>query len=124
MEDITTDFIYARLHGANYKQGYPPEALQRWAEKLRAWGNGDSPASPQLISAPAPSQPQGRDVFAYFDNEDKIRAPHEAQTVAHLLGIGPAPPPFPEKADSSEEELKKASQSWQALRQWRAGKDR
>jgi uncharacterized protein YecE (DUF72 family) len=96
MEDITSDFIYARLHGSTFKQGYPMEALQKWTDKLRAWEKGDSPASPHLITAPADRQPQGRHVFAYFDNEDKIRAPHEAQTVSHLLGIGPEPPPLPE----------------------------
>ena len=33
-----------------------------------------------------------RDVFVYFDNDVKTRAPYDAMRLAHLLGLGPEPP--------------------------------
>ncbi len=42
MEDITSDFIYARLHGDAqlYVSGYTDTALQEWARKIRIWRDG------------------------------------------------------------------------------------
>lgn len=39
MEEVTTDFMYVRLHGDAelYVSGYTPAALSRWASKIRAW---------------------------------------------------------------------------------------
>ena len=33
----------------------------------------------------------GRDAFVYFDNDVKVRAPYDAMSLAHLLGLGPKP---------------------------------
>ena len=79
MQDITADFVYMRLHGDKelYKSGYSDRALDRWAERIRAWHR------------PASSKP--RDVYCYFDNTDvKLRAPVDAQTLMRKLGIKPA----------------------------------
>jgi uncharacterized protein YecE (DUF72 family) len=67
VEEVTSDFMYARLHGADelYTSGYTDEALARWAEKVRRWLASDL------------------DVFVYFDNDAKVRAPYDAQA---LLG--------------------------------------
>ncbi len=37
-EDVTSDFVYVRLHGDKrlYVSGYGPAALDRWAERIRS----------------------------------------------------------------------------------------
>ncbi len=69
IEEQTADFSYLRLHGAEelYSSGYSDEALDGWADKVRAWG-------------------QGRDVFVYFDNDVKVRAPFDAMGLMRRLG--------------------------------------
>ncbi|MCU1689636.1 MAG: hypothetical protein JWN20_1564, partial [Jatrophihabitantaceae bacterium] len=69
--DVTSDFVYARLHGADelYVSGYTDDALDMWAGRVREWLGG------------------GRDVFVYFDNDVKVRAPFDAQGLATRLGI-------------------------------------
>jgi uncharacterized protein YecE (DUF72 family) len=71
MEDQTSDFAYARLHGAEelYVSGYTDEALEVWADKCRRWSEG------------------GRDVFVYFDNDVKVHAPYNAICLAEKLGL-------------------------------------
>jgi uncharacterized protein YecE (DUF72 family) len=62
IDAVTSDFVYVRLHGADelYVSGYTPDALDRWAERVRGWF-GD-----------------GLDVYVYFDNDAKVRAPYDA----------------------------------------------
>jgi uncharacterized protein YecE (DUF72 family) len=64
------DFAYVRLHGASelYTSGYLPAELDRWAARIRAW-----------LSA-------GRDVYVYFDNDAKVHAPRDAQSLVDRLG--------------------------------------
>lgn len=93
MEDITSDFVYVRLHGDEelYVSGYTPAALKTWARKIRTWSSGKNPAGAATVSpTPAPARAR-RDVFAYFDNDVKVRAPYDAMTLSHILGRGPAP---------------------------------
>jgi uncharacterized protein YecE (DUF72 family) len=93
MEDVTADFIYVRLHGDEelYVSGYTPAALQSWARKIRTWQKGGDPAGAALTAARAKRRVAGRDVFVYFDNDVKVRAPYDAMTLAHLLKLGPKP---------------------------------
>jgi uncharacterized protein YecE (DUF72 family) len=93
MEDVTADFVYARLHGDKelYVSGYTDEALAIWAGKVRAWANGGAPAGSRLVAAPARERRRGRDVFVYFDNDVKVHAPFDAMALAHRLGVGPPP---------------------------------
>ena len=67
-DDITSDFAYVRLHGADelYVSGYDDEALYRWAAKIRAWG---------------------QNAYVYFDNDAKVRAPFDAEGLSRRLGI-------------------------------------
>jgi uncharacterized protein YecE (DUF72 family) len=71
-EEPTTDIAYVRLHGAEelYVSGYSDEALDMWADKVRAW-SGE------------------RDVFVYFDNDVKVRAPFDAMALMQRLGLRP-----------------------------------
>ena len=34
----------------------------------------------------SPAKPVPRDVFVYFDNTDKLKAPHDAQALTRCLG--------------------------------------
>jgi uncharacterized protein YecE (DUF72 family) len=76
--DPTADFVYARLQraAAGEKAGYAPAALDRWAERCRQWAAGEAPADLPLLAPSAPRQP--RDVFVYFINGAKERAPAAA----------------------------------------------
>jgi uncharacterized protein YecE (DUF72 family) len=93
MEDITADFIYLRLHGDAelYVSSYSDAALREWARKIRTWHRGQTPGKTALHAPKLPPRHRGRDVFAYFDNDVKVRAPYDAMTLAHRLGLGPAP---------------------------------
>ncbi|WP_410479363.1 DUF72 domain-containing protein [Pseudonocardia sp. H11422] len=91
LEDVTADFVYARLHGDSelYVSGYTPDALDTWAEKVRAWRDGTSPAGEHTLAPAAPERPEGRDVYVYFDNDVKVHAPYDAIGLAERLGAGP-----------------------------------
>lgn len=68
----TTDFVYVRLHGPSdthmYAGSYPEEALSWWAERAHEWLG------------------QGRDVYAYFNNDGYGHAVHNARRLRQLLG--------------------------------------
>jgi uncharacterized protein YecE (DUF72 family) len=65
---VTTDFVYARLHGhtATYASAYPEAALRGWAARVRRW------------------LAEGREVHVYFDNDAVGHAPRDA---ARLIGL-------------------------------------
>jgi uncharacterized protein YecE (DUF72 family) len=69
VRDVTSDFVYVRLHGSQelYTSGYTEEELAGWAADIRKWST------------------QGRDVFVYFDNDAKGRAPFDAVLLTELL---------------------------------------
>ncbi|MEU3274656.1 DUF72 domain-containing protein [Saccharomonospora sp. NPDC006951] len=68
IEEVTTDFAYVRLHGDKelYASGYTERALREWAEKITAWRS------------------RGKDVYVYFDNDMKVKAPGDAMALAKL----------------------------------------
>lgn len=81
--DLTSDFIYCRLHGSEelYASGYDAAALDRWATRVAAWARGREPTDAErVIDKPAPRRAR-RDVFVYFDNDTKVRAPFDAQSL-------------------------------------------
>jgi uncharacterized protein YecE (DUF72 family) len=88
-EDITADFMYLRLHGDSqlYVSGYTDEALARWAARIRAWADGGEPEDAVHISASAPPHRRSRDVYCYFDNDVKVRAPVDAHNLMRKLGL-------------------------------------
>jgi len=98
MEDVTGDFIYARLHGDEelYVSGYTDTALDWWAARLRAWQCGDEPADATRVIDKAGKACKNRDVFVYFDNDVKVRAPFDAMSLAARLN-GTAAAPAPEE---------------------------
>jgi uncharacterized protein YecE (DUF72 family) len=94
LEDVTSDVVYVRLHGDAelYVSGYGDEALDRWAARVRAWASGTEPADARRLGPAAALAPDGRDVFVYFDNDVKVRAPVDAMALARRLGVGPLQP--------------------------------
>ncbi|ARP94158.1 DUF72 domain-containing protein [Bordetella genomosp. 13] len=96
LEDVTADFAYLRLHGDAelYASGYTPEALRDWARRIRAWSGGREPRGARRAGgAHATGKP--RDVYCYFDNDMKVKAPGDARSLARLLGLPLAPDPPP-----------------------------
>jgi uncharacterized protein YecE (DUF72 family) len=90
-EDQTADFVYLRLHGDTklYESGYTPEAIDHWAHRVQAFSVGDEPEAPVLVSAQRPPR-IARDVYVYFDNDIKVRAPFDARALAQRLEVGAA----------------------------------
>lgn len=89
-EDVTSDFVYLRLHGAKelYASGYDARALDFWAGRVRRWGAGKE--SPRVRRLGPPARPrQARDIYLYFDNDAKVRAPADAKSLARRLGLTP-----------------------------------
>ena len=75
IEEITTDFMYVRLHGHDelYTSGYSDESLDEWAAKIRNWTAAH------------------QDVYIYCDNDAKVRAPYDAMGLLQRLGLSPLP---------------------------------
>lgn len=91
-EEVTADFIYARLHGAEhlYASGYTDAQLSWWAERIRVWHRGGEPRDARRISDEKPPGEGGRDVYVYFDNDARARAPFDAMRLAERLSGGRA----------------------------------
>ncbi len=67
----TAPFVYVRLHGPDphflYGGSYSDDDLRWWAERLREWAG------------------QGRDVYAYFNNDGGGNAVRNAFTLRHFV---------------------------------------
>ena len=93
LEDVTADFVYARLHGDKklYVSGYGRASLDRWAARVEAWRDGSQVADAVLADGSRPPRARKhRDVYVYFDNDVKVRAPYDAINLAARLGEGRA----------------------------------
>jgi uncharacterized protein YecE (DUF72 family) len=79
--DVTSDFMYCRLHGSEvlYASGYDDKALEEWTARVNAWTRGNEPADAErAVNQPGVKLP-ARDVFVFFDNDVKVKAPFDAQ---------------------------------------------
>jgi uncharacterized protein YecE (DUF72 family) len=87
-EDVTADFIYIRLHGAEelYASGYSNRQLNRWAKRIESWHSGREPDDARLITKKKADRRAGRHVYVYFDNSIKVLAPRDAIGLAARLG--------------------------------------
>jgi uncharacterized protein YecE (DUF72 family) len=76
--EVTSDFVYVRLHGdiKIYTSGYTGRALDEWAKRIRAWDRA------------------GKDVYVYFDNDVKVRAPFDALNLMKKLKLKWSPGPL------------------------------
>ncbi len=67
--EVTTDFVYIRLHGPNgpYRGDYSKEDLSAWGQAIRDWSG------------------QGLDVYLYFDNDEAGYAARNALQLRERL---------------------------------------
>jgi uncharacterized protein YecE (DUF72 family) len=84
--DVASDFVYCRLHGSEklYTSGYSDAALSTWARRIDAWSRGQE-AQGKHASAKPPARRRSRDVYVYFDNDAKVRAPFDALNLIRKL---------------------------------------
>ena len=70
---MTASWVYVRGHGpgGRYHGRYPDAELSRWAHRIAHWRR------------------EGRDVYAYFDNDIKSAAPFDAMTLLKLTQTEP-----------------------------------
>jgi uncharacterized protein YecE (DUF72 family) len=92
--DLTSDFIYCRLHGSEelYASGYDDAALDVWASRVAQWATGGEPADAQRVGGKG--RKLKRDVYVYFDNDAKVRAPFDAKALRERVALK-LKPPFP-----------------------------
>ena len=77
--DVTADFVYLRLISASddVPTGYEAKDLDLWAERFRAYAQGQVPGDFTPLDRTGP--PDGpRDVYAFVIHEGKVRAPAAA----------------------------------------------
>ena len=93
VQDVTADFMYLRLHGDKvlYASGYSDAALDLWADRIRAWSAGGESGTARKISPGSPPSRKSRDVYCYFDNDMKVKAPFDALRLIARLGLGDEP---------------------------------
>jgi uncharacterized protein YecE (DUF72 family) len=86
--DPVGGFVYARLQRGSddIATGYPPRALDQWAERAKAWARGGAPKDLALVDPAGKAKAQPRDVFVYFIHEGKVRAPAAATALIERLG--------------------------------------
>lgn len=115
IEDLTADFCYARLHGAKrlYVSGYSARDLQPWARRVRAWQSGQDALEAQPILKHGDGA--ARDVFVYFDNDVKVRAPFDAQNLVRILA-GKRALSLPKAIDTVTEEPRTGWDAWARAR--------
>lgn len=84
--DVTSDFVYARLRKAIATEptGYSEPDLQAWSERAKLWASGGAPDDLPYVSEAKPAK-KARDVFMFFINGAKERAPAAAQRLLKLL---------------------------------------
>jgi uncharacterized protein YecE (DUF72 family) len=87
-EDVTSDFVYLRLHGAEelYASGYDNAALDEWASRLRTWIGGGEPGDARRAGSRRPPY-RPRDAWVFFDNDAKVHAPFDAMELADRLDV-------------------------------------
>lgn len=68
--EATASHVYVRGHGPSgrYQGSYSAKTLRRWAEAVVRW------------------QSERREVFVYFDNDQKAAAPRDARRLTRMVG--------------------------------------
>jgi curved DNA-binding protein CbpA len=81
------NFMYCRLHGSGvlYASGYDRKSIDEWAKRAVAWAAGREPKDAErVIQKPAPKR-GSRDVYFYFDNDAKMKAPGDAVSLIERM---------------------------------------
>jgi uncharacterized protein YecE (DUF72 family) len=68
--EATASHVYVRGHGptGRYTDRYPKKTIEDWVTSIRKWRR------------------QRRDVYCYFDNDQKTAAPKDARRMVEMLG--------------------------------------
>lgn len=84
--DVSADFVYARLRKAVATEptGYSEADLQEWSKRAQLWAEGGAPDDLPYVSDEKPPK-KPRDVFVFFINGAKERAPAAAKHLLKLL---------------------------------------
>jgi len=84
--EVTADFVYARLRRSEASQptGYSKAALHDWCKRAQAWAAGAQPEDLPRVESSAPKH-VARDVFVFFINGAKERAPAAARELIAAL---------------------------------------
>jgi uncharacterized protein YecE (DUF72 family) len=87
MMDVTADFVYCRLHGMEevYPNGYDAEGIETWAQRALAWSRGEEVTDGVHVHPEPAAKQSARDVFVYFDDDVKVRAPHDAVSLTKRI---------------------------------------
>jgi uncharacterized protein YecE (DUF72 family) len=87
LADLTSSFVYARLRRSTTgcATGYPLADLKHWANRARLWADGKEPADLPRVSPKPKTGSAPRDVFIYFINGAKERAPAAARKLLSML---------------------------------------
>jgi len=85
--DRTGNIVYVRLMNAQsrFKHGYPPRALDSWADCARAWAEGKAAPGVPIVESCRQSPAEPADVFVFFINGAKERAPAAAMALLKRL---------------------------------------
>jgi uncharacterized protein YecE (DUF72 family) len=105
--DVTADFVYCRLHGSEelYASGYGPKAIATWADRVAAWSTGNPPSGERVLPF-SDFEARPHDVYVYFDNDAKVRAPVDALSLERRLAkLGIHEPPKSQNAIPADQEL-------------------
>ena len=97
-EDVTSDFVYLRLHGAEelYASGYDARSLDRWARKLRSWTSGREPRADAKLLYVAPGRvnaAQATILALRSQAHQEFYAVMWLSLQSRRTGAGNAPPP-------------------------------
>lgn len=87
--DMTSSFVYARLQCApkDEASGYPAEALDIWTRRASACSKGKAPDGLETLATPEKRPPKSRDVFIYFIDGFKAKAPAAAMALIERLSV-------------------------------------
>lgn len=88
VEDVTSDFVYARMHGQDkrFAKGHTEEFLAAWAQRVELWTAGTQPQDAICMSPHLPKR-EPRDAFIYFDTDYKSSAPFDAMNLMKKLNV-------------------------------------
>ncbi|MGC2212054.1 MAG: DUF72 domain-containing protein, partial [Silvibacterium sp.] len=64
-----------------YASGYTDAALKKWAVRVAAWARGGDSPDGRFAHTERNASSTPRDVYVYFDNDMKVRAPFDAKAL-------------------------------------------
>lgn len=104
--DVTSDFMYCRLHGSEelFASGYDDQSLDDWARRVLEWADGKESHDAERVGKKLSSASNlRRDVFVYFDNDAKVKAPFDAQAlIARVSSLRTETPHRSGRADKAK----------------------